>query len=96
MKTSHDLSGLIKFLGRDDWQDRLQDVMGDHFGPAMEEFDLEYDEIGDLLGDHWTMTLWGCAFEASLRKPSIPADATSLTTISTGAAGRKVCKPKPI
>jgi len=31
MKTSHDLSGLIKFLGRDDWQDRLQDVNGRPF-----------------------------------------------------------------
>ena len=72
MKTSHDLSGLIKFLGRDDWKDCLQDVMGDHFGPAMEEFDLEYDEIGDLLGDHWTMTLWGCAFEDFLTQTFDP------------------------
>ena len=34
MKPSHDLSGLIKYLSRAEWQDRLEEVMGDHF-PAM-------------------------------------------------------------
>jgi hypothetical protein len=63
MKTSHDLSGLIKFIGRDDWPFHFEEVMGDHFWPIMDEFDLEHDEIGEALGDHWTRTLWGCAFE---------------------------------
>jgi hypothetical protein len=63
MKASHDLSGLIKFLGRDDWRFHFEEVMGDHFWPIMDEFDLDHEEIGAALGDHWTMTLWGCAFE---------------------------------
>lgn len=37
--------------------------MGDHFWAAMDEFDLEHEEIGEALGDHWTRILWGCAFE---------------------------------
>jgi hypothetical protein len=72
MKTSHDLTGLIKFLGHDDWKHHLEEVMGEHFGPAMEAFDLDYDEIGDLLGDPWTMILWGCAFEDFLTRTVEP------------------------
>ena len=34
MKTGHDLKGLIKFLGRDDWQHHLEAVVAEHFGPA--------------------------------------------------------------
>ncbi|WP_461551491.1 hypothetical protein [Sinorhizobium meliloti] len=37
--------------------------MGDHFWPVMDEFGLDHEEIGEVLGDHWAMTLWGCAFE---------------------------------
>lgn len=68
MTPDHDLIGLIKFLGRDEWKRCLEEVMVGHFGPTMEEFDLEYEEIGDILGDHWAMTLWGCAFEDFLTR----------------------------
>jgi hypothetical protein len=61
MRSQRDLSGLIKFLARDDWKSWLEDVMGEHFGAAMEAFDLEYDEIGAALGGGWDMTLWGIA-----------------------------------
>ena len=63
MKPSHDLSGLIKYLSRAEWQDRLEEVMGDHFAPIMTALDIEYEEIGEILGEHWDRTLWGCAFE---------------------------------
>ena len=63
MKPSHDLSGLIKYLSRPEWQERLEDVMGAHFAPIMTALDIEYEEIGEILGEHWDRTLWGCAFE---------------------------------
>ncbi|WP_095204590.1 hypothetical protein [Mesorhizobium carmichaelinearum] len=63
MKASRDLSGLVKFLSRDDWTFHFEEVMGDHFWPVMDEFDLDREEIGEALGDHWSMTLWGCVFE---------------------------------
>jgi len=72
MKTGHDLIGLIKFLGRADWKEPLQDVLDEHLGPAMEAFDLEYDDINELLGDQWAMTLWGCAFEDFLTRTLEP------------------------
>jgi len=60
MKTGHDLI------------EPFQDVLDEHFGPALEAFDLEYDDIGELLGDQWAMTLWGCAFEDFLTRTLEP------------------------
>ena len=45
-----DLTGLIKFLARDEWKSSFEEVMGEHFGPAMQAFDLEYEAIGAALG----------------------------------------------
>ncbi|WP_164885828.1 hypothetical protein [Paenirhodobacter populi] len=54
MKTGHDHDALMRFLGRDDIRlARLQDVLGEHFGPTMEEF----EEHGDIVCDHLPMTL---------------------------------------
>jgi hypothetical protein len=72
MRAPRDLTGLIKFLARDDWKSRLEDVMGEHFGPAMAAFDLEYDKIGAALGGGWDMTLWGVAFEDFLGREFDP------------------------
>src|SRR3546814_12023069 len=72
MKPSNDLSGLIKYLSRAEWHDRLEDVMGDHFAPIMTAFDIEYEEIGEILGAHWDRTLWGCAFEDFLTQSFEP------------------------
>lgn len=72
MRAPRDLAGLIKFLTRDDWKFRLEEVIGEHFGPAMQAFDLEYDEIGAALGGGWDMTLWGVAFEDFLGREFEP------------------------
>lgn len=63
MRSQNNLTGLIKFLGRDNWKSFFEEVMGEHFGPAIQEFELEYDAIGAALGGGWDMTLWGVAFE---------------------------------
>lgn len=64
MKPGHDLDGLMRFLGRDDvWRERLQDVLDEHFGPALEEFEVDFEELGEIVGESWPMVLWGCAFE---------------------------------
>ena len=49
MRSHGDLTGLIKFLARDDWKSSFEEVLGEHFGPAMQEFDLEYEAIGAAL-----------------------------------------------
>ena len=63
MKPSHDLAGLMKFATRPDWREHLGDALGDHFGAAMKEFDLDHEEIAEIVGDHWASVLWGGAFE---------------------------------
>lgn len=66
--SGHDLSGLIKWCARDDWRDRINAVMAEHFEPAMKEFGLDFDGFDAALGGGWTMTLWGCAFEDFLTR----------------------------
>jgi hypothetical protein len=51
MTPDRDLIGLI--VSRSRRVEALPEVMVGHFGPTMEEFDLEYEEIGDILGNHW-------------------------------------------
>jgi len=60
----NDISDLLGFIGREDvWRDRLQDVIAEHLMPALEEFDLDDDELSELLGEPWPGVLWGCGFE---------------------------------
>jgi hypothetical protein len=68
MRPAHDLSNLIKWLSREDWWPLLEEVMDEHFGPAMEAFNLEFEEIDEALGGNWAITLWGCAFEDFLTR----------------------------
>lgn len=63
MASSRDLDGLIKFLSRDEWEDCFQEVFDDHFGEILEHGDLDFEDLAEVFGDHWAMTLWGCAFE---------------------------------
>lgn len=74
MKGGHDLSGIMKYATRDEWNPDLSEALGDHFGVAMEEFDLEIEDIGDILDEHWAMTLFGCAFEDLLTRSFTPGD----------------------
>jgi hypothetical protein len=72
MRSHTDLSRLIKFLARDEWKALFEEVLGQHFGPAMQEFGLEYEAIGAALGGGWDMTLWGVAFEDFLGREFEP------------------------
>lgn len=64
----HDLSDLIKWISRDEWQHRIDAVMVEHFEPALQKFGLAFEEIDDALGGSWAPTLWGCAFEDFLTR----------------------------
>lgn len=63
MPTSHDLKGLMKFLTREEWRECFDEVFYDHFGPVLNAGDMDFEDIAEILGDDWAMTLWGCAFE---------------------------------
>ena len=68
----HDLGDLIKWTSRDEWRSHVDDVMAEHFTPAMEAFGLEFEEIDDALGGNWGRTLWGCAYEDFLTRQYAP------------------------
>ena len=72
MRSQGELTGLIKFLARDDWKSSFEAVMGEHFGAAMQAFDIEYESIGAALGGGWDTTLWGVAFEDFLGRQFEP------------------------
>ena len=36
--------------------------------PALEEFDLGYDDLPEVLGEPWPGVLWGCGFEDLLSR----------------------------
>jgi hypothetical protein len=68
MRPADDLSNLFKWLSREDWRPLFEEVMAEHFGPAMEAFGVEFEEIDGVLGGNWNTMLWGCAFEDFLTR----------------------------
>lgn len=68
MPSSHDLDGLMKYLARTKWRDCFNEVFHEHVGPVLDATDLTLDDLSDIIGDNWTATLWGCAFEDFLTR----------------------------
>ena len=68
MPSSDSLSGLMKWLRREPWADAFGELLERHLGPACDKADVPLEELGDVIGDHWMMTLWGCAFEDFLTR----------------------------
>jgi hypothetical protein len=66
MKSTHDLSGLMKFSRREPWCDILDEVLEEHLGATLDDYDLDFEELADVIGDDWRSSLWGCAFEDML------------------------------
>ena len=66
MSITHELFAIMEFMDCAQWQSDLQDVMDGHFAMVFEELDVEFEDLGGLLGKHWQTTLWNCAFEDAL------------------------------
>ena len=64
MAERNDISGLLTFIGREDgWRERLQEVIEEHLGAALDAFEIDCEDLADLLGEPASGTLWGCGFE---------------------------------
>ena len=74
MPSSDSLSGLLKWLRREEWHGAFEEVLHQHLGPACETADIEFDEIAGVLGDHHFVMLWACAFEDFLTRDSEPGE----------------------
>ena len=58
------LAGLIKFINRSlYWSEQLEDLSEAHFGSACRTNRIEPEQIAELLGDDFSMTLFGCVLE---------------------------------
>ena len=69
MVSANSVSGLIKWLAKDPWRDAFLGVLDEHVGPILDDCGLsEFDELAGLIDVHWTMTVWGCAFEDFLTR----------------------------
>src|SRR3954453_11644032 len=70
--SAHDkaIAAVMKWAQREEWRDRLDAIIADHLEPGFEEFDLEPDELPDLLGQGGYAQLIGCAFEGTAKPPT--------------------------
>ncbi|KMS50661.1 MULTISPECIES: DUF2384 domain-containing protein [Sphingomonadaceae] len=71
-KSAHDLSGLMKYVDREPWDEAMAEMLSAHLEPACEATGLEPDAIFEIIGDHWQGSLWGCAFEDLLTQELEP------------------------
>jgi hypothetical protein len=72
MLGNHSLSGLMKWLTHEEWREPFADVLDLHLGPACEDYEMDFEDIAEVIGDHAAMSLWGCAFEDFLTQAIEP------------------------
>lgn len=63
MAKAGSLGGLIKFVHRAEWAETLGEVLERHVGPACEKMGVEPQDLGEIIGDDLSATVWGCALE---------------------------------
>ncbi|KPH88649.1 hypothetical protein GLUCOINTEAF2_0203715 [Komagataeibacter intermedius AF2] len=70
-----ELTGLIRYLGQEDWQECFGEVLADHIGPALEAGDISFEDLVEMISPDVAMTLWGCALACMKSRTSDPARA---------------------
>ena len=68
MANANSLTGLMKWLRRDEWRDALNELLDRHLGPACAKAGVSFDALPGVIGDHHSTVLWGCAFEDLLAR----------------------------
>jgi hypothetical protein len=68
MPGAHILDGLMKWAQREEWRDAFADLLDRHLGPACSSVGVDVEDLPSLIGEHWSTTLWGCAFEDFLAR----------------------------
>ncbi|RJF88593.1 hypothetical protein D3874_17640 [Oleomonas cavernae] len=63
MAGGHLLGGIIKWAQREEWREALAEALERHLGDACAENEVDFEELPELVGEHFVATLWGCAFE---------------------------------
>jgi len=68
MASAHSLTGLMKWLRREEWQNVFNELLDRHLGPTCAKANIAIDELPALIGDQRFMVLWGCVFEDFLAR----------------------------
>lgn len=64
MAERNDISGMLGFIRRAEvWRERLQDAVVHHLIHALEELDLDHDDLADLLRGAMVRRALGSGFE---------------------------------
>lgn len=63
MARKHGLDGLARWAERDDWAQLFDEVFDRHFGDILDDRDLDFEELDDLIGAEQADLLWAWAFE---------------------------------
>lgn len=63
MGRKHGLDGLARWAERDDWAELFDVVFDRHFGDILDDRDLDFEELDELIGVEQADMLWAWAFE---------------------------------
>jgi hypothetical protein len=63
MAAVHSIEGLMKWVRRDEWCDKFEEVFQRHVGQTRLGDGIDLDELAEIIGDYGVSNLWGCAFE---------------------------------
>ena len=63
MSTAHSLGGLIKWIGRDTYRERMAEVLDSHLATAAASSGLSLEAFSEQLVEPVFITIWGVAFE---------------------------------
>jgi hypothetical protein len=68
MASANSLTGLMKWLRREEWRDAFDDLLDRHLGVACAKADVPIEALSEIVGDHHATVLWGCVFEDFLTR----------------------------
>ncbi|MDE2183693.1 MAG: hypothetical protein KGJ78_11805 [Alphaproteobacteria bacterium] len=63
MASAHSLSGLMKWLQRDEWREPFNELLALHVGGACADAGITVEDLPAIIGEDSVGVLWGCAFE---------------------------------
>jgi hypothetical protein len=63
MANKNVLSGLYKWLSREEWQEPFNELLERHLIPPCEAAGVAFEKLAGMIGDERASVLWGCALE---------------------------------
>lgn len=63
MASAAALSGLMKWLSREEWREPFNDLLDRHLADPCQAAGIELDQLADVIGNPSASVVWGCAFE---------------------------------